>query len=202
MFAVFGEIIFTLLTAPRFYQSSRSWDYAEHHVVESQPRLQWIGSGLERITLEMMFHASFTTPALQMAALLGAASDHIARPLVFGNGDHQGYFVLTSIDTVSTEMTDGGDFIEIVVRTVMREWALALEIDPNGPPIPALFPIGIVPSAASQTVSAISQPVSGAAGMAAPGVSAILNMQNSTGRVANGALPGDISPSMIVRSVV
>lgn len=201
MFAVFGEIIFTLLTAPRSYESNRSWEYAEHHVIESQPLLQWIGAGLERITLEMMFHESFTTPALQMAALLGAASDHIARPLVFGNGTHQGYFVLTSIDSVSTEMTDAGDIIAIVVKAVLKEWALVAEIDPNGPPIPTLYPIGILPSAASQTTAAISQPVSGATGIAAPGVSAILNTQNLAGRLANEALPGDIPPSMIVRSV-
>ncbi len=48
MFALFGEIVFELLTSPDGIESLRSWDYAEHRVVEDRPKLQWIADDLEQ----------------------------------------------------------------------------------------------------------------------------------------------------------
>ena len=197
MFGVFGEIIFTLLSGPRTFESSRCWDYAEHRVVEDRSRLQWTGDGLERISLEMMFHASFTNPTAQLAALLAAASDHNARPLVLGNGDHRGYFVLTAVTTTLRQMSDDGDTIELMVRSELTEWALSLELDATATPRPTFIPLGLVATA----VSTGETPIYTASLLAAPGVSPILNTLAALAAAPNGLLPADIAPRAIVRSV-
>src|SRR5579863_8759919 len=142
MFALFGEIVFAVLGSPDSFASSRRWDYAEHRVVEDRPKLQWLAAGLETIELDFHFHVSFTDPSAQMAALIAAASDHNARPLVFGNGMHRGYFVLTSLQTTARQMSANGNLIALTVRTELKEWAF--ETENEGTPA-AWFPLlGIV----------------------------------------------------------
>src|SRR5713101_5388890 len=144
MFAAFGEIIFELLGGPRAIEATRRWDYAEQRVLEDLPRLQWIADGAEIITLEMLFHQSFTNPSSQLAALVAAASDHQARALVFGNGDHRGYFVIESSSTIYQQMSDLGDPVALVVRVALRQWAVAGELGTTPSPSLSFAPLAAV----------------------------------------------------------
>ncbi|MGH8013349.1 MAG: phage tail protein, partial [Candidatus Binataceae bacterium] len=127
MFAIFGEIVFEVLNSPESMESYRSWDYAEHRVIENRPHLQWVSDPLQRLTLELMFHSSFTSPSLQMAALLAAASDHSARPLILGNGELLGHFVITALSALSRQMSATGEVISIMARLTLKEWAISAE---------------------------------------------------------------------------
>jgi phage protein U len=109
MFAVFGEILFEVLSSPSGFESSRSWDYAEHRVVKDRPKLQWIANALESLELDFHFHASFTDPSAQLDALTAAADDHNERPLVFGNGVHRGYFIVLAMRSTSGRWARTGD---------------------------------------------------------------------------------------------
>src|SRR5579864_3066871 len=129
MFAVLGEIVFEVLGSPDSFESTRTWDYAEHQVVDDRPKLQWLAANLEAIELDFYFHSSFTDPSAQAAALIAAAGDHNARALVFGNGIHRGYFIVTSIRTTAKQMSASGDLIAITIRARLKEWAFASEID-------------------------------------------------------------------------
>jgi phage protein U len=214
MFALLGEIVFETIAAPEALQSSMRWRYAEHRVLEGTPRLQWVGDSLETITIEMMFHASFTNPAAQMDALAAAASDHSARPLVFGNGDYRGYFVVSSISAVTTQMSDAGDTIAIKARAKLTQWVLSGELDPNAPPQPSFTPVAAVAGAAGTPTGPLvySAPAGVGAGVAAPaavyappalvapGVSSILNNPAAAGAFAADSLPGDVAPAAIVRA--
>ena len=135
MFAVFGDIEFALLDSPSVFDASRTWEYAEHRVLEDQPRLQWTANGLETIELDFHFHSSFTDPSTQAAALVIAAGDHNARPLVFGNGVHRGYFIVTSIRTTAEQMSSNGDVIAMTVRVALKECALASILGTDGPSV-------------------------------------------------------------------
>lgn len=214
MFALFGEIVFEMITAPEALASSRGWRYAEHRVVEGTPRLQWVGDSLETITIDMMFHASFTNPIAQMEALTLAASDHGARPLVFGNGDYRGYFVVSAISAVTTQMSDAGDTIAIKARARLTQWILSGALDPNAPPQPSFMPVAAVagafgtptstaiysaPTGVGATIAAPSS-VYVAPMLAAPGVSPILNIPAAPGAFAADSLPGDVAPAAIVRA--
>jgi phage protein U len=214
MFAIFGEIVFEVLTSPNGFESSRTWDYAEHRVVEDRPKLQWISNALESLELDFRFHISFTDPAIQLDALAAAADDHNARPLVFGNGQHRGYFVVTGIRTTSRQMSADGRLIATTVRTRLREWAVESEIGSNANPI-ALFPlIGVVAASPGAETSSIAY--AGANGLgaalrtpattyvsvpiAAPGVSPLLNIPAVAGLPTVHLTVGDVAPSTIVRA--
>jgi hypothetical protein len=97
-------------------------------------------------------------------------------------------------------MTDGGELLDLTVRTEMKEWALAIELDPNATPIPTFNPIGILPYAIGRAATVGSPFLTRAVSLAAPGVSAILHTHTALEALTSGLLPGDISPRAIVRS--
>src|SRR5215469_17363075 len=108
MFATLGEILFTTLTSPEAFRAQTGYSYAEHKVVESAPRLQWLANDLQKISLDLGFHVAFTNPATQMNLLRAAAEDHQARALVFGNGVHRGYFVIETLEETFHQTADDG----------------------------------------------------------------------------------------------
>jgi len=214
MFATFGEIVFELLGSPESLESAWRWRYAEHRVIEDVARLQWVGDDLETITIAMLFHASYTDPALQSAALLAAGADHGARPLIFGNGDYRGYFVVTSLRTIYRHMAADGTPIAIAVQADLKESPLTDAVNSNALLRPSFTPIGIVPAAAGAATGPIpylapsgipSTPAAPAVvynppALAGPGVSPILNNPPVAAATPVDILPLDVPPDTIVRS--
>jgi phage protein U len=215
MFAILGEIVFESLTSPDSFESNRTWEFAEHRVVEDRPTMQWMAAGLETIDLDFHFHVSFTNPTLQAAALIGAANDHSARALVFGNGFHRGYFVVTAIRTTAKQMSATGDLIAITIRARLREWAFESEVTLSGPPIPWFPLIGIAAAlpaaqAGARTSSAVAgliatvetSPINESSpSLSAPGVSPMLRLPGVAGLTAPQLSPDDVPPKTIVRAI-
>jgi len=214
MFAVFGDIVFEVLGSPEAFTSTRAWDYAEHRVVEASPKLQWLAPSLETIELDFHFHVSFADPATQVAALLAAADEHSALPLVFGNGIHRGYFIVTSIRTTTQQMSANGNLLAITMRAALKEWPLASEIASSGSAAPSYPSIGVVAALPGATTGSIAYPggtgVTATVGVlggpfvapsiSAPGVSAILNLPTVAGLTAPQLGLGDVPPGTIVRA--
>jgi phage protein U len=190
MFAVLGDVPFQVVGSPEAFNDSRGYDYAEHRVVQDRPRLQWLADDLVTIRLEMLLHRSFTEPAVSLLVLRQAAATHAALPLIFGNGDFRGYFVITRIDTLSRQMSGIGDLFAITVRLSLCE--SPVEFDPDAPPIPPFLPIAIVAIGApsSSTVAA----------RASTGVSALAAVASLAALTSAIFLPDDIPASVIVRS--
>lgn len=214
MFATFGEIVFELLDSPDSLESAQRWRYAEHRVIEDVAQLQWVGDDLETIKITMLFHASYTDPAAQNSALLAAAADHGARALVFGNGDHLGYFVVTSLRTIYRHTAADGSPIAIAVQAKLKESPLADAVSSGALLRPSFSPIGIVSAVAGVQAGPI--PYSAPTGIAstpaapavvynppalvAPGVSPILNNPPAADVALANALPLDVPATTIVRS--
>jgi len=214
MFAVLGDIVFELLGSPNAFASTRTWDYAEHQVVEDRPKLQWLAAGLETIELDFHFHASFTDPSAQAAALIAAGGDHNARALVFGNGVHRGYFIVTSIRTTAQQMSAEGDLMAITLRAGLKEWALESDHSTSMSPVASFPLIGVVaapPGTATSlmvyrggtgvtaTVGTTGLPFV-APSISAPGLSPILKLPGVAGLTAPLLSPGDVPPNAIVRT--
>ncbi len=203
MFAILGEIPFEVFGSPERLDAVRLYDYAEHRVVEDRPRLQWLAESLEVLELEMMFHRSFTDPMAKLALLIGTAEMHLPLPLVFGNGEFWGFFVITEIGTASRQLSGVGDPLAVTVRVVLREWPLAF--DPEALPVPTFTPIGIA-AAAAMTAAAAAPSLAGAPAPFAPlslpsaGVSPLLRLAPPSGPGSAGLQPGDVPPAQIVRS--
>lgn len=215
MFALLGDILFEALTSPQAMESVSSFDYAEHKVVEDRPRLQWISEGLQLITIDVALHASFTNPTLQLVALKSAAELHSPLPLVLGTGEYRGYFVITSIQITSTQMTMSGALIAVTTRLVLKEWPWQSKVIAGGVPLPSFPLLGVVPAPQGQVTApasytpplstAATSPTTGIsyspAAIPAPGVSPLLNLPVATGPLAPNVLPEDVPVSTILRTL-
>ena len=222
LYATLGEIVFQAIESPERFESTRPFTYAEHKVVEARPKLQWISDDLETITLEMLFHVSFTNPKTQLDLLQAAAESHTAQALVFGNGVHEGYFVITSITEILTQQADDGSLMIATARVELKEDAISA--DPSAPPTPNAPPPAIIQAAPGTVTTPIpfdpTNPVSVIAnalpesGLATlvqvpsgpytppsynvPGVSPIVNSAASTGSSGPSLMPDDVDPDAIV----
>ena len=191
MFAALGEIQFEVVGSPEAYESAGAYDFAEQRVVESKPQLQWVGDDLERLKFELTWHATFTNPAVQLARLRATAAEHLALPLVFGNGGFRGFFVIESIKVKSQQLSAGGAPIAIRVALALKEWIANPLLLSSAKPLTAFSPLGI--TTASEAI--------GAGGNGTPGVSALLSTPLATGASGPNLGAGDVPTAVIVRSV-
>jgi len=189
MFALLGDIPFQVVGSPEALSDSRGYDYAEHRVVQARPRLQWLADELMTIRLEMLLHRSFTDPAASLLVLLQGAETHASLPLIFGNGDFRGYFVITKIDTLSRQLSGSGDMFAVTVRLSLCE--SPIEFDPAGPAIPSFLPIAVVAGGASSNSTVPSL---------LTGLSALAVSPAPSGPPSATLLPEDVATSVIVRS--
>jgi phage protein U len=190
LFAVLGDIQFEVVGSPEAYESAGAYDFAEQRVIESKPQLQWVGDDLERLKFEIVWHASFTNPAAQLALLRATAAEHLAQPLVFGNGGFRGFFVIESINVKSQQLSAGGAPIAIRVALALKEWSADSLLLSRAVPATARSPLGIV----------TSQLRGGGANLVTPGVSALLSIPSAAGASGPSLGAGDVPAAFVVRS--
>ena len=190
MFAVLGEIQFEVVGSPEGYESAGAYGFDEQRVIESKPRLQWVGDELERLSFELMWHSSFTNPAAQLALLRATAALHQALPLVFGNGGFRGFFVIESIKMKSQQLSAGGALIAIRVALALREWAPDSLSLPSASAVSLFSLLGITTGSSGKV----------GAGAFAPGVSALLSVPVATGAEGPNLAAQDVPAAVIVRS--
>jgi phage protein U len=187
VFAVLGEIQFEVVGSPEGYESSGAYDFSEQRVIESKPRLQWVGDQLDRLNFDLMWHASFTNPAAQLALLRATAAQHLALPLVFGDGGFRGFFVVESIAVKSQQLSAGGAPIAIRVALALKEWIANPLVLSRTLPAKPLQPLGLT--------SAGKEAASGNL----PGISVLLNNPSAMGTSGPELIAGDVSATVIVR---
>lgn len=190
MFAALGEIQFEVVGSPEAYESARTYDFAEQKVIESKPQLQWVGDDLERVKFELMWHASFTNPTAQLALLRATAGEHLAQPLVFGDGGFRGFFVIESINVKSQQLSAGGAPISIRVALALKEWDADSILLSSAIPVATVSPLAI----------ATTSPEVVGANALTPGVSALLSIPAAAGASGPNLEAGDVPATVIVRS--
>jgi phage protein U len=193
VFAELGLLKFEVIGSPEGIESERTYVYAEQPVIAAQPRLQWIGDGLERISFDLLLHASFTNPELQAIALRAAAATHQAMPLVLGSGIFRGFYVIEAIFTRAAQLDAGGAPIAIRMRIVLKEWPLASMLSSAAAGLPGFAPIALL--AASSAASAAPP------SLAPAGLSALVAIPAPSAPATPRQQPGDIPIAAITRSV-
>jgi phage protein U len=191
VFAVLGDIQFEVVGSPEAYDSAGAYDYSEQRVIESKPRLQWVGDELDRLNFELMWHSSFTNPAAQLALLRATAAQHLALPLVFGDGGFRGFFVVESIAVRSQQLSAGGAPIAIRVALSLKEWAVDSILLASTSTAATSPPLAI---ASSSTGTASGTNVT------SPGVSALVRIPSPAGTSGPNLGAEDVSAAVIVRS--
>ena len=192
MFAALGDIQFEVVGSPEGYESAGAYDFAEQRVIESKPRLQWVGDDLERLKFELMWHSSFTNPAVQLTLLRATAAQHLALPLVFGNGGFRGFFVIESIKMKSQQLSAGGAPIAIRVALALKEWIVDPQLFSSALRVATFSPLGI-------RTASTGTGASGSDG-STPGVSALLSIPSATGTSGRNLEADDVPAAVIVRS--
>jgi len=188
LFAVLGDIQFEVVGSPEGYESAEGYDYPEQRVIENKPRLQWVGDELERLNFELMWHASFTSPAEQLAVLRTTAAQHLALPLVFGDGEFRGFFVIESIKVKSQQLSASGAPIAIKVALSLKEWIADSGLLSSALSLAAISPLGITNTSV------------GNADVVTQGVSALLSVPTATGASGPNLEASDVPTTVIVRS--
>jgi phage protein U len=183
-----GDIQFEVVGSPEGYESAEGYDYPEQRVIENKPRLQWVGDELERLNFELMWHASFTSPAEQLAVLRATAAQHLALPLVFGDGEFRGFFVIESIKVKSQQLSASGAPIAIKVALSLKEWIADSGLLSSALSLAAISPLGITNTSV------------GNADVVTQGVSALLSVPTATGASGPNLEASDVPTTVIVRS--
>jgi phage protein U len=123
MFAQFGSVAFELLPFCEDMESAREYSYPEHAVIEGKPKLQFTGTGLEKLTIKLVFHASFCVPETEMKKLRDLANQGQAQPLVFGSGVYKGRYVITAIKETTRWTDPQGRVIDLYATLSLKEFA-------------------------------------------------------------------------------
>ena len=122
MYAQLGAIRFKAIM-PTGMDSTHSWSYAEHQVIEGKPLLQHTGSDLDQHNIQVRFHVDYCKPGEELQKLKAEADKHQALPLLFANGTYKGRHVITAI-AVTTEVTaDDGSLISADVKISLKEFS-------------------------------------------------------------------------------
>jgi phage protein U len=122
MFAALGDIRFDLPAYVTGTGMQRRQAFARHDRIQGKPVLQAIGTDLEQISIDIVFHIEFTDPELEIVRLRAAADRQDPLPLIYGNGTYKGRYVIESIDE-TVRNTDGqGNLIKLTARLALLEW--------------------------------------------------------------------------------
>lgn len=122
-FIMLGDVGFAKLTSPTSHELEKKADFAEHQVAEGKPLLQFMGPGLDSVSLSFLFHVEFCNPKECWDDLVDLLNRHEAFPLSMGNGELLGQFVLTGLTRTATITTDDGGLLGVEVRASLKEYA-------------------------------------------------------------------------------
>jgi phage protein U len=198
MFAMLGDIPFEVVGSPDSFESVLRWDYAEHRVIEAEPRLQWLANDLERLEVGVLLHKSLADPLTSITLLRTNADAHLPLPLVLGNGQLVGTYVIEVMTTRMEQLSAVGDLIATEVHLTLREYPVEAEIDALAPPIPSFVPIAI--ANAGTTVTTTSASIGGSLLNVFSGVTAIVDIPPPSAPVTPDLEAGDVPTSVITRS--
>ena len=108
MFAQLGNIIFQNKLGFVSLESSDAATYSEIEIFGRKPKIQKTGDALRKLEVGLYFHKNFTDPAASIERLNIEMRQGNVLPLVMGDGDFVGNFVISSIrKTTSTTASDG-----------------------------------------------------------------------------------------------
>jgi phage protein U len=125
MYAQLGDIVFEKLLGFNSFETTGSEKYAEHALINLQPRLDHTGTDLRSIKFDVRFHANYCVPEQKSAALWVAKNTASILTLVLGNGRIIGDFVITEITDNLMQTFDDGTYIELVSSISLKECVVA-----------------------------------------------------------------------------
>jgi phage protein U len=122
MFAILGEIEFTVAGGLSGMEQSGSADWAEHARIQGKPLLEWVGDALDECNLTIDLHPLLGDPEARLRALRLAKTKHEPLAFVMGSGEYHGAYVITNIGNTIRRATATGQIQSAVVQLNLKEY--------------------------------------------------------------------------------
>lgn len=122
MFAILGEIEFTVAGGISGMEQRGSADWAEHSRIQGKPLLEWIGEGLDECSLTIELHPVLGDPEARLRALRLAKKKHEPLALVMGSGEYLGPYVIVDLNNVIRRATAVGQIKSASVQVSLKEY--------------------------------------------------------------------------------
>lgn len=122
MFAILGDIEFTVAGGITGLDLRETVNWAEHARIQGKPLLEWIGDGLDECSLTIELHPVLGDPEARLRALRQAKSTHQPLAFVMGSGDYLGVYVITDLNTNTRRATAVGQTTGARVWLSLREY--------------------------------------------------------------------------------
>lgn len=140
MFAILGEIEFTVAGGISGMEQSGSANWAEHARIQGKPLLEWVGEGLDQCNLTIDLHPMLGDPEERLRALRLAKSTHEPLAFVMGSGEYLGAYVIKDISNAIRRSTAEGQIKAATVQVSLSEYtgAFTRKVSPPALLNPAL----------------------------------------------------------------
>jgi phage protein U len=122
MFAILGDIEFTVAGGISGMEHSGSADWAEHARIQGKPLLEWMGEGLDECNLTIELHPVLGDPEERLRGLRQAKSQHQPLAFVMGNGEYLGAYVIRTISNTLRRATATGQIKAATVQLSLTEY--------------------------------------------------------------------------------
>lgn len=122
MFAILGEIEFTVAGGISGMEQRGSADWAEHARIQGKPLLEWIGEGVDECNLTIELHPVLGDPEARLRALRLAKKKHEPMALVMGSGEYLGPYVIVDLNNVIRRATAVGQIKSASVQVSLKEY--------------------------------------------------------------------------------
>lgn len=105
MMMIFGMFVFELKTLPhQQIQQSKTWRHVRNERINRSAAWQYIGAGDDQITLSGMLYPEITGGEVSLTLLNTQAYTGCPWPLIDGNGQIYGMYVITGLQTTRSEL--------------------------------------------------------------------------------------------------
>lgn len=122
MFALLGDIEFTVAGGISGMDQSGTADWAEHARIQGKPLLEWIGEGLDECNLTIELHPLLGDPEERLRALRLAKSKHEPLAFVMGSGEYLGPYVICNMSKTTRRATAVGQVQAATVQLSLKEY--------------------------------------------------------------------------------
>lgn len=122
MFAILGDIEFTVAGGITAMDHSGSADWAEHARIQGKPLLEWMGEGLDECNLTIELHPVLGDPEQRLRALQQAKSQHQPLAFVMGSGEYLGAYVIKTLSNTLRRTTATGQIKAATVQISLTEY--------------------------------------------------------------------------------
>jgi phage protein U len=124
MFCQLGTTVFDGLKSFTSFSQDEEAVVVEHALINRKPKLQGTAVGLKILSITLFLHQEFCIVADEITKLRNSMISFEILPLLWGNGQLEGEFVITSMSRQNTQMDTVGNLVSAGISLTLKESAV------------------------------------------------------------------------------